>query len=347
MALLALLLLGACRAAAPRDRARSLEPTVPPAGHEIVACGRRFHVGAPVILWNQAPGYDARSEHARFGPDREGPDAPKGLRYQPGRKERGEDGAVLFEPGIDDLERLREVVDQFVLHYDVAGTSGRCFQVLQDLRGLSVHFLLDVDGTIYQTLDLSDQAFHATKANPRSIGVEIANLGAYPIGKAKPLDEAYAVDAGGPYFVERGGPPGGGVRTPGFVARPARPERIRGTVQGLELEQIDFTREQYESLAELAAALCTVFPRIEPDAPRDAQGAVRNDALSDEQFVSFHGILGHLHVQTNKQDPGPAFDWERFLAEVRAKRAARSAAPRRSRGSGRHRGSGSSGRRRP
>src|SRR6185503_14558055 len=110
---------------------------------------------------------------------------------QPGRKERGDNGEVFIEPGSDDLERLREVVDQFVLHYDVAGTSGRCFQVLQDARGLSVHFLLDVDGTIYQTLDLRDEAWHATKANPRSIGIEIANLGAYPPGKAKPLDDAY------------------------------------------------------------------------------------------------------------------------------------------------------------
>ena len=29
------------------------------------------------------------------------------------------------------------------------------------------------------------------------------------------------------------------------------------------------------------------------------------------------GILGHFHVQTNKNDPGPAFDWEPFLARVR------------------------------
>jgi len=283
-----------------------------PAGSEIVACGRRFHVGAPVILWDQAPGYDATSEHARFGPDREGPDAPKGLRYQPGRKARGDDGEVLVEAGSDDLDRLREVVDQFVLHYDVAGTSARCFQVLQDARGLSVHFLLDVDGTIYQTLDLRDQAWHATKANPRSIGIEIANLGAYPPGKTGPLDEAYAVDAAGPYFVGR-------VRTPGFVARPRRPERIRGEVQGQVLEQIDFTREQYDSLVELAAALCAVFPRIEPDAPRDAQGLVRTEVLTDGEFAEFHGILGHFHVQANKQDPGPAFDWERFLADVRAR----------------------------
>jgi hypothetical protein len=142
--------------------------------------------------------------------------------------------------------------------------------------------------------------------------VEIANLGAYPPGRTKPLDDAYPVDAAGPYFVGR-------VRTPGFVARPARPGRIRGIVQGQELEQLDFTREQYDSLAELAAALCAVFPRIEPDAPRNAEGDVRAEVLSEDEFDDFRGILGHFHVQANKQDPGPAFDWENFLAEVQAR----------------------------
>ena len=40
--------------------------------------------------------------------------------------------------------------------------------------------VLDVDGTIYQTLDVRETCWHATKANPRSIGVEIAQIGAWP-----------------------------------------------------------------------------------------------------------------------------------------------------------------------
>ncbi len=233
----------------------------PVAGREIQVCGQRFYAGVPVILWTSPPGYDASSEAPRFGSG----DA-KGPRYQPGRAVKGEPPRVLVEPASGDVDRLREVVDQFVLHYDAAGSSQRCFEILQDKRGLSVHFLLDVDGTIYQTLDLRDQAWHATKANPRSIGVEIANLGI---------------------------PEGGGDQPP-------------------------FTEAQYESLGELAAALCAIFPRIVPDVPRDAEGRVVAGALSDAEFESFHGILGHSHVQSNKQDPGPAFDWERFLADVRA-----------------------------
>ena len=67
----------------------------------------------------------------------------------------------------------QETVDQVVLHYDAAGTSRRCFEILHDVRGLSCHLLLDVDGTVRQTLDLALRARHATVANDRSVGIEI------------------------------------------------------------------------------------------------------------------------------------------------------------------------------
>src|SRR5690606_27046607 len=81
-----------------------------------------------------------------------------------------------------DLPLLQQVVDQVVIHYDGSGTSRRCFETLHDRRGLSAHFLLDVDGTIHQTLDLKERAWHAGVANDRSIGIEIANVGAHPPG---------------------------------------------------------------------------------------------------------------------------------------------------------------------
>lgn len=211
------------------------------------------------------------------------------------------------------------MIDQFVIHFDVCGVSRQCFKVLQDMRGLSVHFMLDIDGTLYQTLDLRETAWHARQANSRSIGVEIANMGGYTPGRASALDTWYAQDDLGWHIQipERLGE--GGVRTQGFVGRPARNERIQGLVQGDAFEQFDFTPQQYDTLVKLAAALCRVLPRIEPDAPRDAHGRVRTDALSPEEFEDFHGILGHLHVTRDKSDPGPALDWEEFLERVRAR----------------------------
>jgi N-acetyl-anhydromuramyl-L-alanine amidase AmpD len=83
------------------------------------------------------------------------------------------------------LSDLQEQVDQFVIHFDVCGTSRQCFKILHDIRGLSVQFMCDIDGTIYQTLDLKESAWHATISNSRSVGIEIANLGAFPVDECR------------------------------------------------------------------------------------------------------------------------------------------------------------------
>jgi len=272
----------------------------------IVVCGKRFPTAAPVVPWFAAGGHDAyRTEAGADG-------APAGPRYRPVRR------APAFADGRGDesaLERLRRTVDLLVLHYDVCGTSRRCFRVLQEERGLSVHFLLDVDGTIYQTLDLQEEAWHARQANPRSIGVEIAQIGAYPPDAAEPLARWYDTTGAAPRLCL---PEDSGVlHAAGASLRPARAELLSGSIQGEPLVQYDFTPEQYASLAELAASLTRIFPRLSLEVPRDASGAVRTDALSDAELAAFHGVLGHCHVSADKIDPGPAFDWESWLAEAR------------------------------
>ncbi|MFM8418738.1 MAG: N-acetylmuramoyl-L-alanine amidase, partial [Verrucomicrobiota bacterium] len=184
-------------------------------------------------------------------------------------------------------------------------------------RGLSVHFMLDVDGTIYQTLDLKERAWHATTSNSRGVGIEIAQAGAHPVANRNVLDSWYARDEKGVrlIFPEWIGDPG--IATPGFVGRPARPEPVIGKIQGNELIQYDFTPEQYEALAKLTATLHAVLPRIRLDAPRGSDGAVLPHALPAATLEGHSGLLGHYHVQPNKVDPGPAFDWEHVLGKAR------------------------------
>ena len=67
----------------------------------------------------------------------------------------------------------------FVNHWDVCLSAESCAKVLNK-RGISVHFLIDNDGTIYQMLDTQHKAWHAgipkyTGGNPKGIGVEISN----------------------------------------------------------------------------------------------------------------------------------------------------------------------------
>ena len=258
-------------------------------------------------------GYNAYSTTNHF-PDTE---RHTGRRYQPGRADKRDGGGLDVKVPADSTNPadLAEFVDQFVVHYDVCGTSETCFRVLHDERHLSVQFMIDVDGTIFQTMDVREQAWHAAKANRRSVGVEIAHIGAYPPDNMSRIEQWYDEDPLGPHIaydkIE------GRLRTPGYIGRPARPELISGRIHGTELVQYDYTPEQYDSLVKLAAALCRALPGLEPDAPRDANGEVRTDALSPAEYDAFKGILGHNHVTTRKQDPGPAFDWERFLKDVR------------------------------
>lgn len=293
------------------ERAPAADDVPPAQGNDaIVIAGQRFSIGAPVVLWTDPGGYSAYGTEPLFGGSTSS-DAPSGLRYRPGRR-RGD-----FDSAEPNLAELREVIDQFVLHFDVCGVSRQCMRVLHDLRGLSVHFLLDVDGTLYQTLDLRETAWHARQANSRSIGIEIANIGAYAEVSDDALSTWYAQDADGWRVTIPGRLGDGGVRTQGFVARPARAQPVEGIAQGRALVQFDFTPQQYETLTKLTAVLCRELPRIEPDAPRDARGVVRSDALDDSAFEEFRGVIGHLHVTTEKVDPGPAMDWERLLAGVR------------------------------
>jgi len=317
--LLALLLPG-CHLASPRT-------FVPRKGDEIVVAGRFFHTGTRVVTWMDPGGYDAYRVERRFSPIAESgwestQAAVKGLRT-PNRYGLRKDRLTPEEiervrGGGWDLPTLQRVVDQFVLHYDVCGISKSCFNVLHDHRGLSIHFMLDLDGTIYQTLDLKERAWHATTSNDRSIGIEIANMGAYPPAETKPLQDWYRPDAQGKPIItvpaQLGDPM---IRQPDFVGRPARPEPVAGAIQGTDLVQYDLTPEQYAALIKLTAALCTVFPKISCDYPRDEQGALIPRKLPDEALANFQGVLGHYHIQANKIDPGPALQWDKLIAGAR------------------------------
>jgi len=294
---------------------------VPRGDDEIMACGQLFHTGTSVVLWTDPGGYDAYRVERRFVPyDRASWAATtQDLKSINTPNRYGIRDAVLTPEQIErvrgggwDLPLLQSKIDQLVYHYDVDGTSRGCFKTLQDGRGLSVHFMIDLDGTIYQTLDLKEKAWHATIANSRSIGIEIANRGAYATPNL--LKQWYADGSDGRTRIMI--PPSlgdGGERKRSFIGRPIRDGIVRGEIQGQKLVQYDFTAEQYDALIKLTATLCTIFPKIPCDYPRDEHGRLITHKLPDAELATYHGLLGHYHIQSNKQDPGPAFQWERVI----------------------------------
>ncbi len=343
-------------------------------GDEIVVAGRYFHSGTKVVLWTDPGGYDAYRVEKRFTPwekagydawkaDSKGPKSPErfGLRFAEAGRGPGGTGNKLDAETLSrvrgggwTLDEVRSRVDQFVLHYDVCGCSRQCFNILHDHRGLSVHFMLDVDGVVYQTLDVKERAWHATTSNDRSVGVEIASPGAMGVPR-NPAEAGWAVDSGGglvapppkstlgewyvrepdgrvrlslPKWLGDGGVatrgPNGEAFVPWVVPPGAEGGGLRvSVVQGQRLAQYPYTPQQEAALVKLAATLCQVLPSINADCPRDAGGAVANSKLPDEQLAGFAGILGHYHITTDKIDPGPALDFDRLIAETRKELARR------------------------
>ena len=295
-------------------------------GDEIVVCGQLFHTGTPVILWMDPGGYDAYRVESHFAPFAKSDweqahalykDLKTPNRYGLRKDLLSPDEIERVRGGGWDLPLLQRCVDQFVLHYDVAGSSQACFKVLHDVRCLSVHFMLDVDGTIYQTLDLKERAWHATTSNSRSVGIEIANIGAYPDGENGKLDSWYSKDEKGDVTLTIPGGGTHGIRTPNFAGHPIRNELIEGTIQGVRLHQYDLTQPQYDALIKLTATLCTVFPKLKCACPRDEQGALIPQKLDDDTLEKYQGVLGHYHLDTKKVDPGPALQWDRVIEGAR------------------------------
>ncbi len=295
---------------------------------EVMIAGQLFHTGAPVVLWSDPGGYDAYRVEKRFTPWAESawdamvkagkaPDSP--ARYNTRAAALSTDELERVRGGGWDLPLLQRTVDQFVIHYDVCGTSRQCFKVLHDLRGLSVHFMLDIDGTIYQTLDLKERAWHATTSNDRSVGIEIANMGAYAIGERDPFSRWYSSDDSGDVRITIPDDLGdGGIRTANFIGRPDRQEIVVGGIHDRALRQYDFTPQQYDSLIRLTAALHKALPKIRLEIPRNASGEVLDTTLPDDQLKAFTGVLGHFHMQGDKSDPGPALQWERVMNGAKA-----------------------------
>jgi N-acetylmuramoyl-L-alanine amidase len=295
-------------------------------GDEIVVCGQLFHTTAPVKLWTDPGGYDAYRTERRFAPmevssfektknqEIDGPNrfGMRKVALTPEQLEKVRGGGW-------DLPLLQDKVDQFVIHFDVCGTSRKCFEVLHDHRGLSVQFMLDIDGTIYQTLDLKEGAWHATKANGRSVGIEIANVGTFKPGdQGKGLaGQWYAKGPDGKTRLTLPDPKLVPTLPAGEVLHPDRDDVVTGVIQGENYAQYDLTPQQYDSLTKLTATLCKVFPKIRCDYPKDKDGRLITKALDNATYNNYNGVLGHFHVQTNKNDPGPAFQWDRLIDGAR------------------------------
>ncbi|MDB4967203.1 MAG: N-acetylmuramyl-L-alanine amidase, negative regulator of AmpC, AmpD, partial [Myxococcales bacterium] len=249
-------------------------------GSSIIVCGQRYDVGQRVITFEDDPSISAYTAHRTDKPSEVVPFAPaKGMagisqRWRPRRLTGGDRG----------LERLKQIVRQFVVHHDGCQDSRTCFHVLHNERGLSVHFLIDNDGTIFQTLDLLDCAFQAAGVNEISVGVELANRG----------------DA---------------MRFPNDYH--GKRDKLTCRINGHQFLAYAYTPAQMASMISIGKTLARIFPNLPQVYPLggDADqswGTLRGDVRE------YAGYLGHYHVTDQKWDPGP-FDFKFFASKIRGR----------------------------
>jgi len=258
----------------------------------IVICGKKVDIGTKVILWNDPDGLNAygRSKNVYYIEDRKTGKKKKevvsGARFNSRSK-------ISSQPS---LNKIRNIVTQFFLHHSGLYRAKDTFNVLHNQRGISCHFILDDDGTIYQTLDMRERAWHAGLNNTIAVGVEIDSR-AY----AKSLPKAYDK-----FHQKRFG----------VMPRNKRLDRVNGdNILGYE-----YNDAQYNALINLGIGVKDIFPRLweSPnkyliDFPRDQNGDIIKSKLSNP--TKHIGFICHYNSSSSKRDP-IAFDHDRFLRGV-------------------------------
>ena len=176
----------------------------------------------------------------------------------------------------------------FVNHWDVCLSASSCARVLAT-RGISIHFCIDNDGTIYQLLDTQHGAWHASGRswNHASIGVEISNA-YYP-----KYQETY---------LKRG-----------FDKRPVWTDAV---CHGQKLKPfLGFYPIQLEALKALwkAVHVATGIPLV---CPTDDDGKLVTTVDSRCVKNKFQGFVNHFNLTRNKIDCA-GLDLVSLLEEVK------------------------------
>ena len=106
--------------------------------------------------------------------------------------------------------------DILLLHYTgMSSTAAALDRLCDPVARVSSHYVVDESGQITQLVPEARRAWHAgvsswegeTDNNSRSIGIEIDNVGAYPVNGPSPLDAWYRPGAGGAVTIMVPDPP--------------------------------------------------------------------------------------------------------------------------------------------
>lgn len=164
----------------------------------------------------------------------------------------------------------------FVNHWDVCLSSESMARVIAK-RGISIHFGIDNDGTIYQLLDTQHAAWQAggRKWNNESIGVEITNA-FYPKYQSW-------------------------YKKNGFGERPVNKKGAVKVHAGSLQEHLGFYDVQLEALKALWKAIHKGIG-IPLECPTEANGELVQGVNKDCEASQFDGFINHFNLTRRKID---------------------------------------------
>jgi len=199
-----------------------------------------------------------------------------------------DDNNLALPKGFRKYKKNKRNVKMIVTHFDVCLSAKSCKRVLER-KGISSHFVIDNDGTIYQMVDTQHEGWHAgnRKVNKAAIGIDISNAVYTKYQKW--------------------------YRRKGFGARPVL-EKVK-IHNGHIKECLGFYPVQLEAYKVLVKTLCARYD-IPIQMPMDEKGKVLRTKHKETKTGKFSGIVNHFHVTRGKWDTAN-LDWDEMLEDLK------------------------------
>jgi hypothetical protein len=187
------------------------------------------------------------------------------------------------------IETYERVPSMIVTHWDAALSAESCYRILKK-RGISSHFVIDNDGTIYQMVDTQHVGWHAGNraVNNKSIGIDFSNA-YYP----KYQD----------FYEKRGHGP--------------RPVLSDSVVHGRKLKpHLGYYPVQIEAYKALLECLTNYYHSIPLQYPTDENGELITGVVESAKEADFKGVVCHYHL-TNKKIDCAGLKLDKIINDIR------------------------------
>jgi N-acetyl-anhydromuramyl-L-alanine amidase AmpD len=192
-----------------------------------------------------------------------------------------------------------------VVHWDAALSSKSCYDILAK-RGISTHFSIDNDGTIYQFVDSNDITWHSGPTKQDREVLAKKNVQIPP--KVSWNNISIGIDISNAYYLKYND----AYVKRGFGPRPV----IKSKCHGMNLEHLGYYPAQVESFKKLIRVLCDIY-NIDLAYPTQSGKTELSTTISVDAIEGkFNGIVNHYNLTTNKIDTS-GFPIEKVVNELK------------------------------